>query len=125
MSLPRHPAVAVLLLLALVLVACAQGRGGVQRPVDLGGRPAAPTAPPGGELQLRAVATYHGGEQVDISERCTWSSSAAGVATVDDAAGRRGRVTGVALGAVAITARDTATAFEHTVQLLVTAPAVA
>lgn len=125
MDLLRPFALALALLLGIVLVGCAQGRGGVARPVDFGIRPASPSVPLGGELQLRAVATLRGGEQVDVSERCTWSSSATTVASVDEATGSRGRVTGVELGAAQITARDPATNLEHTVALLVTAPVVA
>ena len=101
--------------------ACDQGRRGAPQPVDFTIRPTAPSVPVGATIALRAVATYAGGEQVEVGGRVTWRSSASGVATIDAS----GTATGVTLGTTTVTATDPVTRLEHAVSLVVTPPIVA
>ena len=57
-------------------------------------------------FQLLALATYDNGLNADITEIADWSSEKTRVATVSNAAGSKGFVTGVAKGDAVIVARD-------------------
>ncbi|MBL8728996.1 MAG: Ig-like domain-containing protein, partial [Planctomycetes bacterium] len=120
----RFAAVALVLLLGAAFVACAQGRGGVPRPIDFAIRPATTSVPLGADLSLRVIATYQGGEQVDLTGRCEWTASPSGVATVGDTGSAKGVVTGLAPGSATITARDPASRSVATAALTVTPAAV-
>jgi uncharacterized protein YjdB len=58
----------------------------------------------GGTRQLTATGTYSDGSTQDLTGTVTWSSSAAGVASVSNAAGSQGLVSGIAAGSASITA---------------------
>lgn len=55
-------------------------------------------------VQLKAVGTYTDNSTKDLTADCTWSTSAANVATVSNAAGSDGLVSGVAAGTASIVA---------------------
>ncbi|MBX3463410.1 MAG: Ig-like domain-containing protein [Planctomycetes bacterium] len=110
--------VALALLGAGAFVACDQGRRGAVG-LDFSIRPPAASVAVGQAVQLRAVATHPGGEQVELGERVHWSSSTPAVATV----GPEGWVTGVAVGGALVSATDRATRAVRSVWVTVT-PAV-
>lgn len=60
----------------------------------------------GDTVQLLALATYDNGLAADVSEVAEWSSEKTRVATVSNAAGSKGFVTGLARGDAVIVARD-------------------
>ncbi len=62
----------------------------------------------GETIQLLALATYDNGLNEDITDIAEWSSEKTRVATVSDAAGSKGFVTGVTRGDAVIVARDPA-----------------
>jgi uncharacterized protein YjdB len=124
MSPARCAALAATLLLTGLFVACGQGRHGVPRPIAFAIRPATVSAPLGADVTLRVIATYQGGEQVDLTDGCEWTASPANVLLVGDAGDRRGVVTGLALGAATVTARDPASRSVATASLMVTPAAV-
>ncbi len=66
--------------------------------------PAMITLEAGRTVGLKAMAHYTDGTLKDVSEQCTWSSSAAAFASVSNSMGTRGQVKGVADGAATITA---------------------
>jgi hypothetical protein len=66
--------------------------------------PAAPATVVGGTVQLTATGTYDSGQVVDVTSLATWSSTDGLVASVSNAAGEEGKVTGVAVGSATITA---------------------
>lgn len=66
--------------------------------------PPSPSVYVGTSGQLRAYATMTDGTWADVTEQATWSTSNGSIATVSNAAGSKGRVTGVAANAVTITA---------------------
>lgn len=66
--------------------------------------PATASVPKGTTTQLTATATYSDGSTTDVTNDATWSSDTPSVATVSDASGSKGLVTGVAEGAAAVTA---------------------
>lgn len=55
-------------------------------------------------LQLAAAGTYSDGSQQDLSSQVTWSSSDGGVATVSNAGGSQGLLSGIAQGQVTVQA---------------------
>ncbi|MGH2831047.1 MAG: Ig-like domain-containing protein [Actinomycetota bacterium] len=71
---------------------------------DLQIRPAVSSVPVGGARALSAVALDGDGREVIVTEEAAWSSSDPAVATVSNADGTRGLVTGVAPGTATITA---------------------
>ncbi len=58
----------------------------------------------GGTAALKATGTYSDGSMVDLTASVVWSSSAVMTASVSNAAGTAGTVTGLAVGAATITA---------------------
>ena len=66
--------------------------------------PTRPTIAKDTVVQLKVVGTYSDNSTKDLTADCTWSTSAAGVATVSNAAGSDGLVTGVSAGTARITA---------------------
>jgi uncharacterized protein YjdB len=58
----------------------------------------------GGTVQLLATGTYDDGRVADVTALATWSATPAGVASVSNDAGTRGRVTGLAFGTASVTA---------------------
>lgn len=71
----------------------------------------------GGTMQLRAVALDGDGREHVVTEETSWSSADPSVASVSNAAGARGLVTGVAPGTTTITA--TFEAFDATIAISV------
>ena len=66
--------------------------------------PAAPTVAKGSTLQFTATGTYSDGTISNITASATWTSNATGVATVSNATGTQGLVSGVAVGSATISA---------------------
>jgi hypothetical protein len=66
--------------------------------------PANPSLPAGSSQALVATATYSDNSTVVVTTTAVWSSSAANVATVSNAAGSQGQITAVAAGSATITA---------------------
>lgn len=67
--------------------------------------PQNPSLPLGTTQPFSATGTYADGSVVDISSQVTWSSSTASVASIDNAQGRAGTATALALGSTAIHAK--------------------
>ncbi len=72
--------------------------------VSIAVTPAMSTLLVGGTVALRATGTYSDGSMVDLTSSVVWTSSAAMTASVSNAAGTAGTVTGLALGSATITA---------------------
>ncbi|HEU4732240.1 MAG TPA: Ig-like domain-containing protein [Kofleriaceae bacterium] len=66
--------------------------------------PLSPTTVPNGTVQLTATGTFSDSTTQNLTTTATWSSLDTAIANVSDASGSKGRVTGVAVGSVAITA---------------------
>ena len=66
--------------------------------------PANPTLPAGTTQALVATGTYSDGSTLDVTTSAVWSTSAATIATVSNAAGTQGLVTAVATGSATVTA---------------------
>ncbi|MDX2010250.1 MAG: Ig-like domain-containing protein [Myxococcaceae bacterium] len=66
--------------------------------------PTSPTVAQGGTRQLTATGSYSDGSTQDLTETVTWSSSTSGVASVSNASGTRGLVSGLSAGSATITA---------------------
>ena len=66
----------------------------------------------GRSQQFAAVGVFSDGSSSDITESVTWSSSAELIASVSNAAGSRGFVTGLGPGSATITATDVASAIQ-------------
>lgn len=62
------------------------------------------TLPKGYAMRLQATGTYSDGSSRDLTAQVVWTSSSTGRATVSNAAGTAGRVTGAGAGAVVISA---------------------
>jgi hypothetical protein len=72
--------------------------------------PSNPAALPAGRsLAIKAVGKFSDGSVADVTTTVTFASSAPGVATVSNAEGDRGVVTGIAPGETALSAADAAT----------------
>ncbi|HBG07260.1 MAG: hypothetical protein A2075_05000 [Geobacteraceae bacterium GWC2_58_44] len=97
-----------LLPLLALAAGCGGGGGGggdSESPlVSITVTPANSTIAAGGTLQFSAVGTYANGKTADLTAAATWSSSVEAVASVNNAAGSKGAVTGVAAGSTAIIA---------------------
>ncbi len=68
--------------------------------------PVAASVPSGESEQLTATGRYSDGTTKDLTDTVTWSSSDTTAATVSNASGSQGLVTGVGTGAATITATD-------------------
>ena len=66
--------------------------------------PANPTVPAGTSQSLTATANYSDGTSVDVSATAVWTSSATTIATVSNAAGSQGAVTGIKQGTATVSA---------------------
>ena len=66
--------------------------------------PVAPTLADGQVQQFVATGTFTDGATANVTAMATWSSTVPAVATVSDAAGSKGRVTAVAVGATIVRA---------------------
>jgi hypothetical protein len=66
--------------------------------------PTNPTSPLGTRMQFFATGTFTAGPPQDLTAQATWSSSAAGVATISNAAGSEGEATALTTGDTTITA---------------------
>lgn len=64
--------------------------------------PSPASVAPGGTIALRAIGEFDDGRTADVTEQVSWSSSNPPAATVSNAAGSRGVVTGVAPGTATI-----------------------
>jgi predicted outer membrane repeat protein len=110
---PRSPGPVLLAaLLASSLLAAACG-GSSSKPATLTAIavvPATGYVGTGRTLQLAATGTFSDATNRDVTAEVAWSSSDAGVATVSDAAGTKGLVTGGAQGPVTVTAASGAVA---------------
>lgn len=84
--------------------------------------PANPSVPAGSTRALIATATYSDNSTVLVTTNAVWSSSAPTVATVSNASGSPGQVTGVAAGTATITA--TFSGVSGTTSVTVAAPTV-
>jgi len=89
--------------------------------------PATPSVAKGATLNLVATGTFTDGSTQVLTNTVTWASATPATATVSNAAGQRGRVTGVAMGTVDISATSSAASGSKVghVTLTVTAPVVA
>ena len=72
--------------------------------VSIAVTPAISTLLVGGTVALHAIGTYSDGTMVDLTASVIWSSSATTIASVSNAAGTAGTVTGLAVGNATITA---------------------
>ena len=72
--------------------------------VSISVTPANSTLATGGTLSFSATGAFSDNTTADVTTTATWSSSVDAVATVSDAAGSKGRATGVAAGTTAIIA---------------------
>lgn len=72
--------------------------------IDLRISPPSASVAPGATTALRAIGEFDEGREDDVTEQMSWSSSNPSVATVSNAAGARGIVTGVAPGTATIVA---------------------
>lgn len=63
-----------------------------------------PTLPIGYGIRMTATAVYDDGTTLNVTSQATWTSSNAGVASVSNAPGSRGRVTPIAAGTTSISA---------------------
>jgi hypothetical protein len=84
--------------------------------------PTAPATVVGGTVALTATATYDNGEALDVSALATWSTSQALVASVSNAAGSDGVVTGHQVGSATITAAFGGLSDATTVQVTALVP---
>jgi len=122
----RLGALAIAMLAALLGVSeavPAGAIGGLPLPVTLltvTVTPVAGSIQQGGTQQYGALGTYSDLSTRDITNQVTWTSSSTTVATVSNAAGSKGRVTGVGVGAATITATDPASGFFGTAAITVT-----
>lgn len=66
--------------------------------------PVSPATVVGGTVQFVATGTYDDGRVADVTALATWGSTPAGVASVSNDAGTRGRLTGLSVGAASVTA---------------------
>ncbi len=78
----------------------------------------------GDTQQFAATGIYSDSSTENLTDAVTWSSSATGTATISNAAGSQGLATGVADGAVTITATDSAALISGTAALTVTPVAI-
>ncbi|HYQ02880.1 MAG TPA: Ig-like domain-containing protein [Polyangiaceae bacterium] len=90
--------------------------------VSLTVTPANPSVPAGTSQALIATAMYSDNSSVVVTTTAVWSSSAATVATVSNASGSQGQVTGVAAGTATITA--TLSGISGTTTVTVAAPTI-
>lgn len=74
--------------------------------------PAGATIAPGATVNFRAIGTYDDATTADITTACTWAGTNNAVATVSNAAGTKGRVTGVDDGGLGVTATDPTTSIQ-------------
>jgi hypothetical protein len=89
--------------------------------------PATPSVAKGATLNLVATGVFSDGTMQVLTNNVNWQSMTVGTATVSNAAGQHGRVTGVAAGMVTITATSSMATGQKvgTTTLTVTPPAVA
>ncbi|TGK01205.1 hypothetical protein EHQ53_09210 [Leptospira langatensis] len=66
--------------------------------------PSNPSTPKGRTTNLTATGIFSDGTSSDITDQVTWSSSDPNLATVDNGSGLEGRVSGIAVGSVDISA---------------------
>ncbi|MCA3224048.1 MAG: Ig-like domain-containing protein [Burkholderiales bacterium] len=81
--------------------------------------PGNPSVPLGLTQSFTATGTYTNGTMQDLTAAVTWSSSAAAVATISNAAGSRGVATALALGSASVTALHPASGVTATTSLAV------
>jgi hypothetical protein len=81
--------------------------------------PGNPSVPLGLTQSFTATGTYTNGTTHDLTTAVTWSSSAAAVATISNAAGSRGVATALALGSTSVTALHPASGVTATTSLAV------
>ncbi len=82
--------------------------------------PVAPSIAKGRNQQFTATGTFSDTTTRDLTQEVTWSSSAAGVATISNAAGTKGLALGAGVGQTNITATDPATQVQGSTTLDVT-----
>lgn len=82
--------------------------------------PDAPSVVKGGTVSFKATGVYTDGTRIDLTNSVTWSSSDPTKASISNAAGSKGRATGVDLGTVTITALDPTTSITGSTTLTVT-----
>ncbi|WP_136513254.1 DUF3443 family protein [Geomonas edaphica] len=89
-----------------IMTGCGGGGGGGSHPslTSITITPDASTLAVGSTTQLTATGTYSDNSTKNITNDVTWSSSAAGTATVSNTQGSKGMVTVISQGAVTITA---------------------
>ena len=85
--------------------------------------PSSPSVAAGTTQQFTATGTFSDSSTQDLTDQVTWSSSAGGVATIDNGAGNEGLATAVAVGSSTITATHAASSRNDATVLTVT-PAV-
>ncbi len=85
--------------------------------------PPGPSIASGTTQQFTATGTFSDSSTQDLTDQVTWSSSAGGVATIDNGSGNEGLATAVAVGSTTITATHVATSVADSTALTVT-PAV-
>jgi hypothetical protein len=89
--------------------------------VSIAVTPATPSVPLGVPKQLTATGTYTNGSTQDLTAVVTWSSSAAAVASVSNAAGSNGLVSTASTGSTTLQATDPASHVSGSTTLTVTA----
>jgi uncharacterized protein YjdB len=82
--------------------------------------PPAPSTPVGLTVQMVATGLYSDGSQLDVTGAVTWTSSASS-ASVSNASGSAGLVTGIQIGTANVTATDPATGIAGAASVAVTA----
>ena len=93
--------------------------------VSIAVSPAATEVGVGGTQQLVATGTYTDASQQDLTDQVTWSSGSPGTATVSNAGGSEGLVTGVAIGSATITGTDPGTGINAAAVITVTVAGIA
>ncbi|MGK0480299.1 MAG: hypothetical protein ACJAQ3_000262 [Planctomycetota bacterium] len=86
--------------------------------------PTNPSIALGTDRQFAATGTYTDASTQDLTTSVTWSSAAAGTATISNAGGSEGLASSVATGTVTITATDPGTGVDGSTSLTVTAAAL-
>lgn len=79
----------------------------------------------GSTQQLTATGTYSDASQQDLTDQVTWSSDSPAAATVSNAGGSEGLVTGVGIGVATITGTDPGTSIQAAAVITVTVAGIA
>ena len=86
--------------------------------------PASPSVSQYDTTQLTATGIYSNAATADLTDQVTWSSEDSSTASVSNANGSQGVVTGVAVGSTTITAEDPSSEISGSQMVTVTGPAI-